>query len=326
MSTRTLTRSDGAPGARILGTGSYQPARVVGNHELGGRLGVDDEWIRARVGIAERRFAAPDETVVDMAATAGSKAIADAGLTPAEVDTIIVATCTMPGPIPNAAAQTGERIGLPAAGAFDVNAACAGFCYALSIASDRVRAGTAARVLVVGAEKMSDYLDFSEKENAIIFADGAGATVVGPAEEPCIGPALQGSAGQHADLIGLRDGRYVSQRGPAVYRWARTNALPVALWALDRAGLRPTDVDVLIPHQANLRIIECVAAGLRAEGAGEGLVLATDITHSGNTSGASIPLALDHLRQEGRVTGGELALLVGYGAGLTYAGQVVVCP
>jgi 3-oxoacyl-[acyl-carrier-protein] synthase-3 len=296
------------------------------NHELGGRLGVDDEWVRARVGIVERRFAARGETVVDMAATAGSKAIADAGLTPAEVDTVMVATCTMPGPIPHAAAQTAERIGVPSPGAFDVNAACAGFCYGLGIASDRVCAGSAARVLLIGAEKMSDYLDFSDTANAIIFADGAGAAVVGPAGEPGIGPLLQGSAGEHAELIGLRDGRYVCQEGPAVYRWARTNALPVARRALEKAGLRPADVDVLIPHQANLRVVEGLAAGLRAEGARHDMVVATDITHSGNTAGASIPLALDHLREEGRVTSGEVALLAGYGAGLTYAGQVVICP
>jgi 3-oxoacyl-[acyl-carrier-protein] synthase-3 len=326
MSMPVPTHPEGAAGARILGTGSYQPARVMTNEELGGRLGVDDEWIRARVGVAERRFAARGESVVDMAATAGSKAIADAGLTPAEVDTVVVATCTMPGPIPHAAAQTAERVGVPSPGAFDINAACAGFCYALGTAADRVRVGSAARVLVIGAEKVTDYLDLTDTGSAIIFADGAGAAVVGPAEHPGIGPMMQGSAGEHADLIGLRDGRYLSQEGPAVYRWARTNALPAALGVLDKAGLPAGDVDVLVPHQANLRIIEGIAAGLRAAGARHDMVLATDITHSGNTAAASIPLALDHLRQSGRVTTGAVALLVGYGAGLTYAGQVVICP
>jgi 3-oxoacyl-[acyl-carrier-protein] synthase-3 len=176
---------------------------------------------------------------------------------------------------------------------------------------------------------MTDYLDLDDKTNAIIFADGAGAAVVGPSDEPGIGPMTEGSAGEHAGLIGLSEGpagRHIVQEGPAVYRWARTNALPVALRALDKAGLSPTDVDVLIPHQANLRIIESIAKGLRADGAGDDMVLATDITHSGNTSAASVPLALDHLRQAGRVTSGDRALLVGYGAGLTYAGQVVLCP
>ncbi|WP_018683046.1 beta-ketoacyl-ACP synthase III [Actinokineospora enzanensis] len=322
----TLRLAPGAAASRILGVGSFQPERVVTNHELSQHMDTTDEWIRERVGIVERRFAGEDLKLVDMAVVAGSKALADAGISPSDVDTVILANCTMPTPIPNGAAQVADRIGVKAAGAFDLNAACAGFCYALGTASDLVRAGSARRVLVIGAEKLTDWVDPHDRANAIIFADGAGAAVVGPAEEPGIGPVVWGSAGDLADLIYTRDDNYLFQEGQSVFRWATTRIAPIALRALEASGVAPADVDVLIPHQANLRIVESIAKKLRAAGAREDLVVADDIVYSGNTSSASIPMAMDHMRAAGRVKPGDVALLVGFGAGLSYAAQTVICP
>ncbi|MBC6451629.1 beta-ketoacyl-ACP synthase III [Actinokineospora xionganensis] len=316
----------GAKASRILGVGSFQPERIVTNDELSQKMDTTDEWIRERVGIAERRFAGPDEKLVDMAVMAGSKALANSGLSPSDVDTVILANCTMPTQIPNGAAQVADRIGIKAAGAFDLNAACAGFCYALGTASDLVRSGSARRVLVIGAEKLTDWVNPVDRANAIIFADGAGAAVVGPSEEAGIGPVVWGSAGDMVDMIGMTAERHIYQEGQSVFRWATTRIAPIALQALEAAGLQPSDVDVLIPHQANLRIIESIAKKLRAKGAREDMVVADDIVKSGNTSSASIPMAMDHMREAGRIKPGDVALLVGFGAGLSYAGQVVICP
>jgi 3-oxoacyl-[acyl-carrier-protein] synthase-3 len=261
-----------------------------------------------------------------MAVAAGSKAVADAGLAPSDMDTVVVASCTMPEQIPNAAAQVAERMGIGAPGAFDVNAACAGFCYGLGTASDLIRSGTARRALVIGAEKLTDFVKPGDRGNAIILADGAGAVVVGGAQTPGIGPVAWGSAGEFAELIKVRDDRYFYQEGQSVFRWATTMIAPVALDAIDRAGLAPSDIDVLVCHQANLRIVEAIARRLRAEGARAGMEVADDIRYSGNTSASSVPMALDHLRSAGRVGRGDVALLVGFGAGLCYAGQVVLCP
>ncbi|WP_019819235.1 beta-ketoacyl-ACP synthase III [Saccharomonospora saliphila] len=321
-----LTLPRGAEAARVLGVGSTQPDRVVTNDDLAARMDTSDEWIRDRVGIVERRFADSDEGVVDMAVTAGAKALADAGVAPADVDTVIVPSCTMPSPIPNAAAQVADRIGIAAAGAFDLNAACAGFCYGLGVASDLIRAGSATRVLVIGAEKLTDVVDHDDRSTAIIFADGAGAALVGPSREPGIGPVTWGSAGDLVDMIYMRDDRYLFQEGQSVFRWATTQIAPVALRAVELAGLALSDIDVLIPHQANLRIVEAIAKRLRAKGARDDLVVADDIRYSGNTSSASIPLALDHMRAAGTVRSGDVILAVGFGAGLSYAAQVLVCP
>jgi 3-oxoacyl-[acyl-carrier-protein] synthase III len=322
----SLTVKGGQTATRILGTGSFQPEKVVTNDDLAKVMDTNDEWIRDRVGIVERRAAEPEERLVDMAAAAGSAALADAGLGPSDVDTVIVATCTMPTQIPNASARVADLVGIKGAGAFDMNAACAGFCYALGTASDLVRAGSAGRVLVVGAEKFTGWVDPTDRANAIIFADGAGAAVVGPSEEPGIGPVSWGSAGDLADMIYMRDEKWIYQEGQAVFRWATTKVAPIALRALELTGLKPSDVDVLIPHQANLRIVGAIAKKLRAEGAREDMVVADDIMYSGNTSSASIPMALDHMRAAGRVHSGDVLLLVGFGAGLSYASQVVISP
>lgn len=322
----TLSLRQGAEATRVLGVGSTQPDRIVTNNDLAQVMDTNDEWIRERVGIVERRFAGEDERLVDMAVTAGAKALADAGTDPADVDTVIVPNCTMPSPIPNAAAQVADRIGITGAAAFDLNAACAGFCYGLGVASDLIRAGSARTVLVIGAEKLTDVVDPTDRSTAIIFADGAGAALVGPSSEPGIGPVAWGSAGDLVDMIVMRDHRYIHQEGQSVFRWATTQMAPVAMRAVELAGLELSDVDVLIPHQANLRIVDAIAKRLRAKGARDDMVVADDIRYSGNTSSASIPIALDHMRAAGTVKKGDVVLMVGFGAGLSYAGQVIICP
>ena len=313
-------------GAKILAFGGYQPDRVVTNDDLAKIVDTSDEWIRSRVGIESRRVAAADETVADMAEAAGAKALAASGLAPAAIDLVIVATCSPEVPLPNVAAVVAYRLGIVAPGAYDLNAACAGFCYALATASDSIRAGSARHALVIGAEKMTDWLDWNDRSTCIIFADGAGAAVVGPTAdgEPAgIGPVVWGSAGDQAEKITIpsRTGA-IRQDGQAVFRWATTALHPVALEACARAGVTPADISAFIPHQANLRIIEAIARklGIPRER------LADDITHAGNTSSASIPLALSRLAEQGRLQPGTPALLLGFGAGLSYAAQVVTVP
>jgi 3-oxoacyl-[acyl-carrier-protein] synthase-3 len=331
--TRAGTRlrlTPATPGARLVGWGSSQPEQVVTNDDLAQRVETNDQWIRERVGIVSRRIADKDTLLVDMAVDAGAKAIADAGLTPADLDTVVVATCTMPNPIPNAAAQVAHKIGISAPGAFDLNAACAGFCYGIGVGADMIRAGSARNVLVIGAEKLSEWVDWDDRSTCIIFADGAGAAVLCPAqtvEEVGVGPLVWGSAGDMADVIKIvQPSNGIHQEGQTVFRWATTQIAPIALRAVELAGLTPADVDVFIPHQANLRIVEAVAKRLRKAGAREDMRVAQDIVHSGNTSSASIPLAIDHMRATGEISSGDVLLMVGFGAGLSYAAQVAVCP
>ncbi|MGP4016478.1 beta-ketoacyl-ACP synthase III [Saccharopolyspora sp. 5N708] len=325
--TRPRIAQTATPAAtRLIGFGSTQGNRIVTNDDLAKFVDTNDEWIRQRVGIVHRRLGDDGQTVVSMAVEAGAKAIANAGLAPSDVDQVIVATCTMIGGIPNAAAQVADQIGIKAKSAYDLNAACAGFVYALSTASDAVRSGSARNVLVIGSERFQEWLDWDDRANCIIFADGAGAAVVGPADEPEIGPGVLGSAGDLVDTIYLRDDKYIYQEGQAVFRWATTQIAPVAIRAVEAAGLQLSDVDVLVPHQANLRIVEAIAKKLQTKGARDDLVVARDIVYSGNTSSASIPLAIDHMRAAGEIPSGAVMLLVGFGAGLSYAAQVAICP
>jgi 3-oxoacyl-[acyl-carrier-protein] synthase-3 len=316
----------GAAGARVLAFGGYQPAKVVTNDDLAATVDTNDEWIRSRVGIASRRIAAPDETVADMAVNAAGKALAGSGLSPADIDLVIVATCTPEVMIPNTAAIVAKRLGIVAPGAYDLNAACAGFCYALASASDAVRAGSARHVLVVGAEKLSQWIDWTDRSTCIIFADGAGAAVVGPAEEDTdagIGPVAWGSDGNMADKIYINDrNSFIMQEGQAVFRWATTALHPVAQQALAQAGVDPTELAVFVPHQANLRIVEALARKLGAPQA----KVANDIVTAGNTSSASIPLALSRMIERGELASGDKALLIGFGAGVCYAAQVITLP
>ncbi|HEY1626948.1 MAG TPA: beta-ketoacyl-ACP synthase III [Streptosporangiaceae bacterium] len=315
---------DTVAGARILAFGGYQPENVVTNDDLAATMDTNDEWIKSRVGISERRIAGPDESVDDMAVQAGGKALAGSGLSPADIDLVIVATCSAEAPIPNVAASVAHRLGIVAPGAFDLNAACAGFCYALGVASAAIRGGAARHVLVIGAEKMSNWVDMTDRSTAIIFADGAGAAVVGPADDvPGIGPVVWGSAGDLAFRITIADrDSYLHQDGQAVFRWATTEVHPIAVQACERAGVAIEDLTAFVPHQANLRIIEAIARRL---GVPRELV-ADDIVQAGNTSSASIPLALARMAERGELESGSLVLLLGYGAGLCYAAQVIQAP
>jgi 3-oxoacyl-[acyl-carrier-protein] synthase III len=312
-------------GSRILAFGGYQPDQVVTNDDLARRVDTSDEWIRSRVGIESRRVAGPDESVTDMATVAGGKALAASGLSPADIDLVVVATCSTILPMPSVAAVAASRLGIVAPGAYDLNAACAGFCYALAAVSDSVKAGSARNALVIGAEKMTDWLDWDDRSTCIIFADGAGAAVVTavPDGEPAgIGPVVWGSAGDQGDKIQVtsRTGA-ITQDGQGVFRWA-TSLHPLALQACERAGISPSDLTAFIPHQANLRIIEALARklGIPRER------VADDIVHAGNTSSASVPLALSRMAEQGRLESGTPALLMGFGAGLSYAAQVITLP
>jgi len=322
----------GSASARVLAFGGYQPARIVTNEELAASVETSDEWIRSRVGIASRRVAGPDEALADMAVAAAGKALAGSGLSPTDIDLVIVATCTPEVMIPNTAAIVARRLGIAAPGAYDLNAACAGFCYALAAASDSVRAGSARYVLVIGAEKLSQWVDWTDRSTCIIFADGAGAAVVGPADPQDgeadevsggIGPVVWGSDGDMADKIFIKDrNSFIVQEGQAVFRWATTALHPVARQACAEAGVDPGELAVFVPHQANLRIIEALARKIGAPQA----KVATDIVTAGNTSSASIPLALSRMIERGELASGDKALLIGFGAGVCYAAQVITLP
>jgi 3-oxoacyl-[acyl-carrier-protein] synthase-3 len=307
----------------VLAFGHYQPANVVTNHDLAKRVDTNDQWIRERVGIVERRIAGPDESLIDLATQAGAKALANSGLAASDIDLVVVATCSMEAQIPNAAARVADRIGVGGVAAFDLNTACSGFCYGLSTVDSLIRTGTAHHALVIGAEKLSDWVDYDDRTTCIIFADGAGAAVVGPSDTNDVGPVVWGSAGDRADVIHIpnRNG-YVVQDGQPVFRWASHSLVPLAKETCEKAGVDPSELAAFIPHQANLRIIEGLAKRLGAPNA----KIATDIVTSGNTSSASIPMALAKMLERGEVPSGAPVLLFGFGAGLTYAGQVIICP
>ena len=313
-----------APGARILGLGAYRPRRRVTNDELAQVMDTSDEWIQSRVGIAERRWASEDESLVEMAVAAGGKALAASGLDPDEVDLVVLASASLRDPIPGIGPQVAHRLGIPRPGAFDLNAGCAGFCYALGVVSDAIRAGSARNALVVGVERLTDVTDLADRSTAVIFADGAGAAVVGAAQEPGIGPVVWGSDGDQYNAIEIAAGTgTMTMAGQAVYRWAATRLTETLEEAMEAAGVGPADIDVFAPHQANLRIVESMTRKL---GFGEDTVVARDIVHSGNTSAASVPLALTALLESGEAKSGDVALVLGYGAGLTFAGQVLTLP
>jgi 3-oxoacyl-[acyl-carrier-protein] synthase III len=321
--------------ARILGVGGYLPRRIVTNEEICRNLQSSDEWIRRRTGIKTRRFACPDETTAMMAAAAAGKALAQAGLTPGDVDCMIAASMSRLYQAPPLASEITGLLGTAPAAAFDVSAACAGFCHSLAIASDMVSAGSAEHVVVVGSERMSDIIDPTDRSTAFIFGDGAGAAVVGPADRPGIGPVIWGSdpAGLHyieqrpaGKEIGDTAGEtwpYLRMSGPEVYRWVVTTMPQVAQRALDATRLRADDLAAFIPHQANLRISEALAKALNLPAH---VQMARDIIDMGNTSAASIPLAMEQMLTAGEMPSGAPALLIGFGSGLGYAAQVATLP
>ncbi|WP_339132469.1 beta-ketoacyl-ACP synthase III [Streptomyces sp. f51] len=313
-------------GSRIAAVGHYQPARVLTNEDLAGMVDTSDEWIRSRVGIRTRHVAGPDEPVDELAAHAAAKALASAGLTPGDIDLVLVATSTAVDRSPNMAARVSARLGIPSPAAMDVNVVCAGFTHALATADHAVRAGAATRALVIGADKMTDVTDWTDRTTCVLVGDGAGAAVVEacPAgEEPGVGPVLWGSVPEMGNAVRIEGtpSRF-AQEGQSVYRWATTQLPPIARRACERAGLTPEDLAGVVLHQANLRIIEPLALKIGAVNA----VVARDVVDSGNTSAASIPLAFSKLVERGEISTGDPVLLFGFGGNLSYAGQVVRCP
>jgi 3-oxoacyl-[acyl-carrier-protein] synthase-3 len=322
-------------GSQILGVGAYHPMRIVSNSDVCQRIASTPDWIESRSGIRSRRFAAPEESLGAMAAIAAGKALASAGVAVTDVGCVVIATMSDVMQSPSVATDVAARIGAPQAAAFDVSAACAGFCYALAVASDMILAGSAGYVLVIGTERMSDIIDPHDRGTAFLFGDGAGAVVVGPSETPGIGPVIWGSDASGRDTIS-HDHSYLEWRdtptlpwptmrmaGQRVYRWASWQMGPVARQALEVAGVGVDDLAAFIPHQANIRIINMLCKILALP---DTVAVARDITIHGNTSGASIPIAMDGVLASGRVPTGGLALLIGFGAGLVYAAQVVRLP
>lgn len=313
-------------GSRIAAVGHYQPARILTNEELAGMVDTSDEWITSRVGIRTRHIAGPDEPVDDLAAHAAAKALAAAGLAADAIDLVVVATSTAIDRSPNTAARVAARLGIPSPAALDVNVVCAGFTHALATADHAVQAGAATRALVIGADKMSEVADWTDRTTCVLVGDGAGAAVVEAAEgtgAPGVGPVLWGSVPEmgHAVRIEGTPPRF-AQEGQSVYRWATTRLPAIARKACERAGLAPADLAGVVLHQANLRIIEPLAEKIGAVNA----VVARDVTDSGNTSAASIPIALSKLVERGELSTGDPVLLFGFGGNLSYAGQVVRCP
>ncbi|MBM4507850.1 beta-ketoacyl-ACP synthase III [Rhodococcus hoagii] len=318
----------------ILGLGFYRPERVVSNAEICETIDSTDEWIQSRSGIKNRRFANADESVLAMAIASGRKALAASGIEPEQVGAVVVATSTYPSQTPQCAAVVADALGTGGPAAFDVTAGCAGFCYALSIASDMVRLGTEDYVLVIGVERMSDSTEPTDRSVRFIFGDGAGAVVVGPSDVTGIGPVVWGSDGsqsqairQEPDWLAFADDPsqrpWIKMEGTSVFRWAAFEMGKVATQALERAGVAMEDLGAFIPHQANGRINEVIARSIKLP---ESVPVSDDIAETGNTSAASIPLAMEEVIRTGKAKPGELALLVGFGAGLSYAGQVVILP
>lgn len=320
---------------RIAGIGGYRPRRIVSNEEICRHVDSSDDWIRRRTGITARRFAGPDETLAMMAATAAGKALAQAGINATEVDCVIAATMSHLRSAPPLAPEIAGLLGSAPAAAFDVSAACAGFCHALTVASGLVSAGTAGRVLVVGTERMSDIIDPADRSTSFIFGDGAGAAIVVASARPGIGGVVWGSdpAGLHfieqptawrvSGAVPHGPLPYLRMSGPEVYRWVIQTVPAVAQRALAIAGLRAGDLAAFVPHQANLRITTALAAAL---GLPDHVRVADDVVDMGNTSAASIPLALERLLAEGEVASGGAVLLVGFGSGLGYSAQVAWLP
>ncbi|MEI7419503.1 MAG: beta-ketoacyl-ACP synthase III [Actinomycetes bacterium] len=334
MTHAKLNQFEAVKYSRIYALGAARGDLVVTNDDVAGPIDSSDEWIRQRTGIITRRRASADQSLMDMAVDASSQAISKAGIAPSEIGAVIFGTITHPHQTPSAATLLAELIGANPAPAFDISAACAGYCYGIAQADALVRAGVAKYVLVVGGEKMSDFIDPTDRSISFLLGDGAGAAIIGPSDEAGISPTVWGSDGSHwgsvsmtSSLLEFRDGNEpwptFRQDGQTVFRWAVWEMAKVAQKALDVAGIKPEDLAALVTHQANIRIIDEMVKQLKLP---ESVAVARDIINTGNTSAASIPLAMDQLLKDGTVKSGGLALQIGFGAGLAFAAQVVVLP
>ena len=332
--TRTLVQATGPAHSAILGVGGVRGENVVTNDDVAGPIDSSDEWIRQRTGIVTRRRAGAGTDVIDLAVGAALAALEHAGLTGADIDAVILSTVTYFHQTPAGAALVADRIGATPAAAYDISAACAGYCYGVGQADALVRSGNARHVLVIGAEKMSDFIDPTDRSISFLLGDGAGAVVIGPSDTPGIGPTIWGSDGGQAQLIrqthswkeAYEAGNTwptLRQEGASVFKWAVWQMAPVADKAMAAAGVTAQDIEVFIPHQANMRIIDQMIKQLKLPSS---VVVGRDIADTGNTSAASIPLAAERLLREGQVSSGALALQIGFGAGLVYAAQVVTLP
>lgn len=324
-----LKTAKGPEYSRIMGVGGHRGERVVTNAEMCTMIDSTDEWIQQRTGIVERRWAAEGETPLSMALDACGKALERAGIGADQVDAVIVSTVSHLKQTPSLAVEVANGLGLVDPAAWDIAAACAGFCYAVGQADALVRGGLARHVLVVGVETLSRLTDVTDRGTAFLFSDGAGAAVIGPSDEPAIGPTVWGSDGAQAGVIDVaawsegEPAPKIVMDGRTVFRWATTAIADKTREALAAAGLEPEDLDVFVPHQANNRITDSM---LRHLGLPEKVVVSRDITHMGNSSAASVPLAMEALLESGAAQSGDLALTIGFGAGLVYAGQVVRLP
>ncbi|POM23579.1 3-oxoacyl-[acyl-carrier-protein] synthase 3 [Actinomadura rubteroloni] len=323
----------GRPSA-LRGFGAYRPARVVENAEITDHLGITPDWVRSRTGIERRGRAAADETIVEMAFRAGTRALARAGVKADDLGSVLLATMTNIRQVPCLAPAVARELGASRAGGYDVNAACGGFSLALTAATGHIAAGHADHVLVVAAERTSDIIDAGDRGTSALFGDGAAAAVVSAADRPGFGPVVWGTEGTAEDLFtlapdltGSRD-EHVTRprarmRGQALYLWASTAPAPIVEEAMRAAGVSWNDVAAFVPHQANARITRALVDALRPP---PHVVVADSVRHDGNTGAASIPLAIERLLSTERVRSGDLAVLMGFGVGLTWAAQVVRLP
>lgn len=328
-----LKASVGAPYARILSVGAAVPSRVLDNEQMVQFIDSSDEWIRQRTGIRERRWIAEDESLESLCLAAARQAIERAGLAASDIDGLLLATVSHYHQTPALAPQLATALGMVDAVAYDISAACAGFCYGLAQAEALVRAGQARHVLVIGAETLSRMTDVTDRGTAFLFADGAGAVVVGPSQTNGIGPVVWGSDGAQAgaiwqtanweDAVAQSTWPSLGMDGRAVFKWATGFIAQAASKCLEESGITPDQLDVFIPHQANNRITDTLLRYLKLP---ESVVVARTIQGYGNNSAASVPIAMDALLSSGEAKSGQTALLIGFGAGLVYAGQVVTLP
>jgi 3-oxoacyl-[acyl-carrier-protein] synthase-3 len=320
--------------SRIYSLGAARGDLTVTNDEIAGPINSSDEWITQRTGIVTRMRASKDRSLMDMAVEASNEAIKKAGIAPSEIEAVIFSTITHPYQTPSAAALLAELVGANPAPAFDISAACAGYCYGIAQADSLVRSGVAKYVLVVGGEKLTDFIDPTDRSISFLLGDGAGAAIVGPSDSPGISKSVWGSDGSKWEAVGMtgslldfRDGTgswpTLVQEGQTVFRWAVWEMVKVAKQALEAAGIKADELDAIVMHQANERIIDEMAKQLALP---EHVVVAKDIKTSGNTSAASIPLAMHALLDQGQIKSGDLALQIGFGAGLAFGAQVVVVP
>lgn len=320
--------------SKIYSLGAARGDLTVSNDDVAGPINSSDEWITQRTGIITRMRASRDRSLMDMAVEASNEAIEKAGIRASEIEAVIFSTITHPYQTPSAAALLAELVGANPAPAFDISAACAGYCYGIAQADSLVRSGVAKYVLVVGGEKLTDFIDPTDRSISFLLGDGAGAAIVGPSDSPGISQSVWGSDGSKWEAVGMtgsllsfRDGTgawpTLVQEGQTVFRWAVWEMVKVANQALEIAGVTAEELNAIVMHQANERIIDEMAKQLNLP---EHVVVAKDIRTTGNTSAASIPLAMHALLEQGQIKTGDLALQIGFGAGLAFGAQVVVVP